>query len=298
MTIKKEISGTGVALVTPFTTSDNIDFTALEKLVNHVIDGGVDFLVPLGTTGETPTLSKEEKLEVLNCVTETVAERVPIVVGVGGNHTREVVENIQKMDMLAIDAILSVNPYYNKPNQRGLYEHFSEVALASDVPVILYNIQGRTGVNLATDTLLQLAADFPHIIGVKEASGNMMQIMEVIKNRPKGFKVISGDDNLTLAILAAGGDGVISVVGNAFPKTLSDMVRLMLEEKDFIKAQKLHYEMFDIVNMLFTDGSPGGIKALLEHMGMMKNNLRLPLVKVNKTLNSDLKEFLTTTKLR
>lgn len=298
MTEKKEIFGTGVALVTPFTNSDNIDFNALENLVNHIIEGGVDFLVPLGTTGETPTLSKEEKLEVLNCVTETTADRVPIVVGVGGNHTKEVVENIQKMDMLKIDAILSVNPYYNKPNQRGLYEHFSEVAIASDVPIILYNIQGRTGVNLSTDTLLQLATDFPHIIGVKEASGNMMQIMEVINKRPKGFKVISGDDNLTLPILAAGGDGVISVVGNAFPKTLSDMVRLMLNEKDFVKAQKLHYELFDIVNMLFADGSPGGIKALMEHMGMMKNNLRLPLVKVNKTLNADLKNFVSSTKLK
>lgn len=295
--MKKEINGVGVALITPFTSSGNIDFESLESNINRIIAEGVDFVVPLGTTGETPTLDKSEKNEILNCVIETVNERVPIVVGAGGNNTKEVVSTIQTMDLIKIDAILSVNPYYNKPNQRGLYEHFSEIASASDVPVILYNIQGRTGVNMSTDTVLQLAHDYKHIIAVKEASGNMMQIMDVINKRPKGFKVFSGDDNLSLSIIAAGGDGVISVSANAFPKSFSEMIHAALEG-DFVKARKLHYELFDVTNMMFEDGSPAGIKALMDHLGYLKNNLRLPLVKVNKTLNAALKEFALSTKLK
>ena len=289
--IAKKIYGTGVALVTPFHPSGQIDFTSLSKLVNHVIDGGVDFLVALGTTAETATLNADEKNAVLHAIIDENNGRVPIVVGMGSNNTRALALELSKFKIEGVDAVLSVAPYYNKPNQRGIYEHFKHVALSTDLPIILYNVPGRTSSNISAETCVKLANDFENIIAVKEASGDMMQLMEILKNRPVDFRVFSGDDALTLAMLALGADGVISVVANAYPKTMSDMVRFMIDGGDRYLALANHYAMLDVINALFADGNPAGIKALLDHLEIVKNNLRLPMVKVNRSLNAELKKF-------
>jgi len=288
---EKEIYGTGVALVTPFHPSGQIDFTSLALLVNHVIDGGVDFVVALGTTAETATLNSDEKSAVLQAIIDETNGRVPIVVGLGSNNTRELVNEIRKFNFEGIDGILSVAPYYSKPNQRGIYEHFKQIAMATDLPIIIYNVPGRTASNISAETCIKLANDFENIIAVKEASGDLMQVMEIIKNRPAGFRVFSGDDALTLPSLAVGADGVISVIANAYPKSMSEMVSGMLSDNDRYLALAHHYQMLDVINALFADGNPGGIKALLDHMGIVKNNLRLPMVKVNRSLNIELKKF-------
>lgn len=288
---EKEIYGTGVALVTPFHQSGQIDFTSLANLVNHVIDGGVDFLVALGTTAETASLNSDERVAVLRAIIDETEGRVPIVVGMGGNNTRALVNEIRTFNFDGVDGILSVAPYYNKPNQRGIYEHFKQVALATDLPIIIYNVPGRTASNISAETCLKLANDFENIIAVKEASGDLMQIMEIIKNRPAGFRLFSGDDALTLASLAVGADGVISVVANAYPKSMSEMVNGMLSDSDRYIALAHHYQMLDVINALFADGNPGGIKALLDHLGLVKNHLRLPMVKVNRSLNAELKRY-------
>jgi 4-hydroxy-tetrahydrodipicolinate synthase len=281
--------GTGTAIITPFHDSGNIDFGSFEKIIEHVINGGVNYIVALGTTGESATLSRDEKVAVLEFVVETVNKRVPVMAGMGGYSTQEVINTIKSTSFDGIDAILSVCPYYNKPQQKGIYIHFKAIAAISPVPVVLYNVPGRTSVNMLPETALKLAEDFSNIIGVKEASGNLTQIMEIIYNKPQGFLVISGDDALTLPLLSLGADGVISVTANAFPKEVSEMVNLGLKGK-FIKARNIHYALLKFTNALFMDGSPSGIKAAMETLELCKNNVRLPLVKINKNVYSIINE--------
>ncbi|HOI88361.1 MAG TPA: 4-hydroxy-tetrahydrodipicolinate synthase [Lentimicrobium sp.] len=294
--MKKKLTGTGVALVTPFHKQGTIDFGSLEKLIEHTINNGVNYLVVLGTTGEAATLSKDEKNALVQFVKDQVDKRVPLVLGMGGYNTQEVINNLQTFDSDGIDAILSVTPYYNKPSQRGLYLHYKHIASASPLPVIMYNVPGRTSVNMKAETTLQLASEFENIIGIKEASGNMSQIMEIIRLRPRDFLVISGDDGITMPLIAAGANGVISVVANAFPAAYSAMVNASLQGK-LDEARRLHYHMLPLIDALFADGSPGGIKAALDIMKLVPNNLRLPVVKVNKatqnligSILSDLRE--------
>jgi 4-hydroxy-tetrahydrodipicolinate synthase len=273
--------GTGVAIVTPFTESGAIDFNSYERILNHTINGGIDFIVALGTTGESSTLSKQEKKTLIEFSVEKINQRVPLVIGIGGNNTSDLVLAIHATPFKGVDAILSVCPYYNKPQQEGLYQHFKVIAEASPVPVILYTVPGRTSSNLSSVTTLRLANDCRNIIGIKEASGNFDQIYQVIKNRPEGFVVLSGDDGLTLPLIAAGCDGVISVVANIYPKDFSDMVRFSLQG-DFERAREIHYRLTDFINSLFADGSPAGIKAALSLKQLCNEFLRLPLVIVNR----------------
>jgi 4-hydroxy-tetrahydrodipicolinate synthase len=288
--LQDKLRGTGVAIVTPFTKSGSIDFLAFEKILNHTISNGVEYIVLLGTTGESVTVSKLEKQTLIEFAVERIDHRVPLVLGIGGNNTSELVLTIHGTPFKDVDAILSVCPYYNKPTQEGIYQHFKNIAEACPVPVILYTVPGRTSSNIAASTTLRLARDFSNIIGIKEASANFDQIFQVLKNRPEGFLVISGDDALTLPLLAAGADGVISVVANAFPKKFSEMVRLGLAG-DFTSARKLHYELIDFINALFSDGSPGGIKAALNLMGLCEDNVRLPLVPVNREVQKLIKKL-------
>jgi 4-hydroxy-tetrahydrodipicolinate synthase len=286
-----QFTGTGVALVTPFHNYGTIDFTSLGKLIDHVIKGGVDFLVALGTTSEAPVLSADEKNAVLNYIIEKADNKVPVVVGMGGNNTQQLVDQIRSMDFDGIDGILSVAPYYNKPNQKGLYYHFKSIATASSVPVILYNVPGRTSSNISAETCLRLAKEFKNITAIKEASGDMSQIMDIIQHKPDGFSVLSGDDALTFPMIALGADGVISVVANAFPGLFSKMVNTALEEKT-LDARKIHYSLLPVMEALFEDGNPAGVKAALSQMGISGNNLRLPLVKVNKATYNKLQDLL------
>lgn len=279
--------GTGVAIVTPFHKHGTVDFGSFEKLIEHLITNKVDYIVIMGTTGESVTLSKDEKNALLHFAVDTINKRVPLVIGIGGNNTQGIIDCIKATPFADIDGLLSVAPYYNKPQQRGLYLHYKHIASASPVPVILYNVPGRTSVNMTAETTLKLAHDFDNIFAIKEASGNLAQCMKIIKNRPENFLVISGDDILTLPLLAIGGDGVISVVGNAFPAEFSEMVRFGLKG-DFIKARAIHYQLTGIIESLFADGNPSGIKAALTILGIVKNNLRLPVVKVNQTIYKQL----------
>ncbi len=283
-------TGTGVAIVTPFTTKGAIDFPALTKLVEHIIKGRVEYIVVLGTTGETATLSKEEKQQVIAHIIKTTKNRIPLVLGVGGNNTAELVEQLKKNDLSAFSAILSVSPYYNKPSQEGIYQHYKAIAKASPLPIILYNVPGRTASNIAWDTTIRLAKEFKNIIAIKEASGNMEQCMKIIKHRPDNFLIISGDDSLTLPLIACGADGVISVVANAYPKDFSDMVRFALIH-DFKSAQKLHYKMINITEQLFADGNPGGVKVVLDLKKITKPYVRLPLVEPNDSVKVKLKKI-------
>ncbi len=289
--MKKNFQGTGVALVTPFHKYGTIDFDSIANVVEHTIKNGIDYLVALGTTGEAPTLSKDEKNAVADFVIETVNGRVPIVKGIGGNNTQEVINTIKSESFEGIDAILSVCPYYNKPQQKGIYYHYKTISSISPVPVILYNVPGRSGANINAETTLQLARNFDNIIAIKEASGNFIQVMEILKNKPKDFMVISGDDALTLPLMALGVEGVISVVANAFPAEFSKMVNLCLAGK-FEQAKQIHFGLIDIINALFENGSPGGIKAALQILELCQNNLRLPVVKVNKSVNMKLNNLI------
>lgn len=283
-------TGTGVAIVTPFTNKGDVDFPALTKLVEHLIKGRVEYIVVMGTTGESATLSKEEKQQVIAHIVKVNKKRVPLVLGVGGNNTAEVVHSLKKDDLSAFSAILSVSPYYNKPSQEGIYQHYKAIAKASPLPIILYNVPGRTSSNMAWDTTIRLAKDFKNIVAIKEASGNLEQCMKIIKHRPDNFLIISGDDNLTLPMIAAGADGVISVVANAYPKDFSDMVRHALIH-DLKTAQKLHYKLLEITEQLFADGNPGGIKHVLSLKNITKGNVRLPLVEPNDTVKAKLKKL-------
>jgi 4-hydroxy-tetrahydrodipicolinate synthase len=283
--------GTGVAIVTPFKKSGAIDFDSYGKILDFTIAGGVDFIVALRTTGEASTLSKQEKNELIEFSVEKINRRVPLVVGMGGNSTSELVLSIYAAPLKGVSAILSVCPYYNKPQQDGLYQHFKIVAEASPVPVILYTVPSRTCSNLTSATTLRLAHDIKNIIGIKEASGNFDQICQIIKNRPEGFLVLSGDDGLTLPLMALGCDGVISVVANVYPKEFSEMVRLSLQG-EFEKARQIHYQLVDVINSLFADGSPAGIKAALTYKKLCTENLRLPLVPVNKEVHALIKKLI------
>ena len=281
-------TGTGVALITPFRRGqETVDFTKLEALIEYIITSGVDYIVALGTTSEAATMTDSERAAVKEFIVETVAGRVPIMLGLGGNNTLAVTDTINRTNFDGIAGILSVAPYYNKPNQRGLLAHYRSVAEASPVPVVMYNVPGRTGVNIAAETALAIAAECPNVIGIKEASGNISQVMEILRNRPQGFRVISGDDALTYPLLALGADGVISVIANALPKETSDMVHLALKG-DFKRALPIHYRLLPLMHAIFDEGNPTGIKALLESQGRITNILRLPLVKASKQLTNKL----------
>lgn len=286
-----EFIGTGVALTTPFHKYGTVDFTSLGNLIEHVIKGGVDYVVALGTTSEAATLTEDERKAVLNFIIENVNKRVPIVVGMGGNNTQAVVETIKHCDLEGIDAILSVTPYYNKPNQKGLYYHYKAIASISPLPIILYNVPSRTCVNMTAETTLKLAQDHTNIIGTKEASGNMVQIMNILKDKPVDFLVISGDDPLTNSMVALGGAGVISVTANAYPAEFKQLVQAGLT-KDFEKSNTLNNALLPFMEAIFEDGNPAGIKAALSIMGLMKNNLRLPLVKTNVPTLNKIKSFI------
>ncbi len=269
--------GLGIALITPFHTDGSVDFTALKRLVEYQLQHGADFLCILATTGETPCLTKEEKQEIKNIVVETNKGRVPILMGCGGNNTAAVVEEIKNTDWKGISGILSVCPYYNKPSQEGLYQHFKAIASASPLPIVLYNVPGRTGINLQASTTLRLANDCENIIGIKEAAGSLEQVDEIIKGKPDRFDVISGDDALTFSMVASGAAGVISVIGNALPKEFSRMIRLEFQG-EYEAARKIHHSFTELYSLLFVDGNPAGVKALLHEMGFIENILRLPLV--------------------
>ncbi len=284
-----KFKGTGVAIITPFRNDDSIDFKALSKLVNYQVENNTNYIVALGTTGESVTLSNDEKRAVIETIIESVDSRVPVLVGIGGNNTQEVINKIKSCDFEKIDGILSVSPYYNKPNQLGIYEHYKSVASTSPVPVIIYNVPGRTGSNISAETTLKLANEFKNIVAIKEASGNFIQIMEIINNKPKDFMVISGDDALAFPIICLGGSGVISVVANLYPKEFSEMVTLALDKK-IQPARAIHYQMIDLINTLFADGSPAGIKAALAIKKLVANHLRLPLVPVNESVFNKLTE--------
>jgi len=290
----KNLKGTGVAIITPFDSKGRVDATALSGIVKHLHDGKVDYIVALGTTGESATLSKDEKQLVMDTIVKANGNKLPLVLGIGGNNTQEVIENIKHTNLKPYEAILSVAPYYNKPNQEGHYQHYKAVAASTKKDIILYNVPGRTGSNVTWETQVRIAKDCRNIVATKEASGNMEQIMKIIKNKPKDFMVISGDDNLTLPVIAAGGEGVISVVANAFPKDFSHMVRLCMKHK-FDEAQKLHYKLVDITDALFADGSPGGVKFALSMLKKCGPAVRLPLCgpndKVKQTLTQLIKNY-------
>lgn len=277
------LKGTGVALVTPFRKDKDIDFEALTRLVTHVIQGGVEYLVVMGTTGESVVLSPEEKIRVLEHIREVNAGRLPIVLGMGGNHTASLVDQIKEQDFEGVQAVLSVCPYYNKPNQAGLYAHFAEIAENCPLPVILYNVPGRTGSRLTPETTLRLAFDYQHIVATKEASGQFEAIMAILDGKPDHFAVVSGDDGLTLPLMSAGVEGVISVIANATPFEMSEMVRLANAGR-FTEARKLHYRLLRLFSELFEEGNPAGVKASLHHLGIIQNELRLPLVPVSSAL--------------
>jgi 4-hydroxy-tetrahydrodipicolinate synthase len=267
----------GVALITPFKEDESVDYEALTGMIEHLTANGTDYIVALGTTAESPSLSEEEKKEITRIVVERVNRRIPVVLGIGGNCTRNVISQIEHTDFKGIDAILSVVPYYNKPSQEGIYQHFKAIANASPRPVVLYNVPGRTGTNMTSATTLRLAREFSRIAAIKEASGNIPQIDEIIKNRPSEFQVISGDDSITLPLIMSGAVGVISVIGNAFPKEFSSMVKLALRH-DYQNARTIHSRFAELFELLSVDGNPAGIKSVLSMMGFIRNKLRLPLV--------------------
>lgn len=286
----KSFIGTGVALITPFKKDLSVDVEALKSIVKYNIDGGVEYLVVLGTTAETATLTKEEQALVKQTIIDANNGKLPLVLGVGGNNTAEVVSQLNADNLKGFDAILSVSPYYNKPTQEGIYQHFKMIAENSPLPIIIYNVPGRTASNMLPSTVVRLATDFKNIIGIKEAAGDMVQAMELIRSTPNDFLVISGDDIITLPMVLAGGAGVISVIGETFPKEFSEMVRLGLKT-NVDAAYKIHYKLTDAINMIFEQGNPGGVKEVFKHLGLCENYVRLPLVNVNDDLSIRLANF-------
>ena len=286
----QSLVGTGVALITPFKKDFSVDVEALKKIVNYQIDNGIDYLVILGTTAETATLNQDEKELVIQTIIDENNGRLPLVLGVGSNNTQEVVKELKTRNFSKFAAILSVSPYYNKPTQEGIYQHFKAIAEASPIPVILYNVPGRTGSNMLPSTVIRLANDFKNIVAIKEAAGDIVQAMKLIENKPAGFLVISGDDVITLPMVLAGGSGVISVIGEGFPKQFSEMVRLGLDRK-VDEAYKLHYLLADSIDMIFEQGNPGGIKEVFKSLGLCENTMRLPLVNVNDDLVNRINQF-------
>jgi 4-hydroxy-tetrahydrodipicolinate synthase len=285
----KKFKGTGVAIVTPFKNDSSIDFAGLGRIIDHVIKGGVNYIVAMGTTGEAPTLTKDEKQAIISFVTETIDDRVALVAGIGGNNTQEIINSIRELDLTGVDGILSVAPYYNKPGQRGLFQHFKAIATCSPLPVIIYNVPGRTSSNISSETCLELANECDNIVAIKEASGDLAQIMRIIKGKSENFLVISGDDMLTIPIISAGGAGVISVLANAYPAECCELVNQALKN-NFKAARDIHFRFLEIIELLFADGNPSGIKAFLGTMNLCQNNLRLPLVPVNKTVLSKIQK--------
>ena len=287
----KKLKGTGVALVTPFQEDGSVDYASLENLVNSVIKGGVDFLVALGTTAETPTLSTDEKQKILSAIIQYADDRLPVVCGIGGSNTQEVINQLENFELRGVTAILSVVPYYNKPSQEGMYQHFKAIAAATNKPIILYNVPGRTGSNMLPATVVRLARDCKNIIAIKEASGNIPQCMELINTAPDNFIVLSGDDNLVLAQMALGMEGIISVMANCCPSEFTEMINLTMINK-FDKARKAHYKLLNGVDLLFAEGNPAGVKFALNHKEICKNILRLPLVPVSEATGNKLAEFM------
>ncbi|WP_296938413.1 4-hydroxy-tetrahydrodipicolinate synthase [uncultured Dysgonomonas sp.] len=285
------LRGMGVALITPFKDDESVDYDALLRLVDYQLQNGTDYLVVLGTTAETPTLTEDEKKQIVELVVSRVNGHIPVILGEGGNNTRAIVEKLKKNNYTGLDGILSVVPYYNKPSQEGIYQHYKAIAEASPLPVISYNVPGRTGVNMTADTTLRIANDFPNIVAVKEASGNMSQMDEIIKRKPENFDVISGDDGVTFPLITLGAIGVISVIGNAFPKEFSRMTRLALEG-DYNSALTIHHSFNELFNLLFVDGNPAGVKCMLNMMGYIENKLRLPLVPTRITTYEQIRNVL------
>jgi 4-hydroxy-tetrahydrodipicolinate synthase len=281
----KRFRGTGVAVVTPFKNDSSIDLAAMGRVVNHVIGGGVNYIVAMGTTGEASTLSKDERQALISYIVEAIDGRIPLVVGIGGNNTQEIINIIRELNFEGVDAILSVAPYYNKPSQRGIFQHFKAIATCSPLPIIIYNVPGRTCSNISSDTCLELAHECENIVAVKEASGDLAHIMKIIKDKPDNFLVISGDDMLTLPIMAAGGSGVISVLANAYPAQCSELVNHLLKN-NFKAARDIQFRFIEAIELMFADGNPAGIKAFMSVMNLCNNTLRLPLVPVNRTVFS------------
>ena len=290
MSLRKTLSGTGVALVTPFDSNEAIDYDALGKLIDFNIDNGTEYIVTLGTTGETPTLTKQEKLDIVNFTYKKVNGSVPVVVGIGGNSTKAVIENLKSFPLEKATAVLSASPYYNKPSQEGIYQHYKALAAASPKPIILYNVPGRTGSNITAETTLRLSKE-NNIAGTKEASGNMVQCMHILSNRPEDFLVVSGDDHVAMPLIACGMDGVISVAANCFPKDFSEMIRLSLKG-DFAAARPLHYKCLEGCDLLFAENNPAGVKAFLYELGIIKNVLRLPVVPLSEQVHQKVKAYL------
>ena len=286
----KELIGMGVALVTPFNDDLTIDHKALANIVNYNIEKGTNYLVISGTTGESVTITKQEKQDIIKTISKTNNGRLPLVLGIGGNNTAAVIEEIKTTDLSGISAILSVSPYYSKPTQEGLYQHFKAIAEASPIPIVLYNVPGRTSKNMEPSTTLRLARDFKNIVAVKEAGNNVQQYLELLKNKPEDFHIISGDDDLALGVVLAGGSGVISVIGQAFPEAFSNMIKFGLEDKKE-EAYKLHYSLMDVIGFIFEENNPAGIKAVLSCLGLCKKNVRLPLVKATDALSLKINEF-------
>lgn len=291
MSLRQKLAGTGVALVTPFKSNSDVDLDALARVIDFVIKGGAEYVVTLGTTGETPTLSKEEKVAIVQYTYEKVGGRVPVVVGAGGNNTAELVKELSMLPLDRAVAVLSASPYYNKPSQEGLYQHYKAVAAASPKPVLLYNVPGRTGRNLSAATTIRLANEVPNIAGIKEASGDMAQCMQILRDKPENFLVVSGDDALTLPQIACGMEGVISVAANALPKLFSDMVRAALKS-DFKAAKKLNDSLIEAYDHMFIENNPAGVKAFLVELGLIENNLRLPMVPLSEEVYEKVKEYL------
>lgn len=290
MNLRKTLSGVGVAIVTPFHEDHSVDFPSLEKLIDHLIISGIDYIVTLGTTGETPTLSKDEKVQIIEFTIEKVNSRVPVVVGVGGNNTQTVIEDLKSLPLEKATAILSTAPYYNKPSQEGFYQHYKAISEAAPKPVILYNVPGRTGKNIEPETTLRLA-ELPNICGIKEASNNFAQSIKLLIGRPDDFLVVSGDDDLAMPQVAAGMDGVISVAGNAFPKEFSDMIHYTMDN-NARDAAKINLELFEAYLLLFAENNPAGVKSFLTYQGWIKNYLRLPLVPLSEEYSAKVKAFL------
>lgn len=291
MSFRDQLRGTGVALVTPFKDNMEIDYPALERVIDFVIDNGVEYIITLGTTGETPTLSKDEKIELILFTYEKVADRVPVVVGIGGNNTLSLIKDLETFPLYKAAAVLSASPYYNKPSQEGIYQHYKALAEVSPKPIILYNVPGRTGRNMTAATTLRLANDFKNIIGIKEASGDMAQSMQILKDKPADFLVVSGDDNLAMPQIACGMDGVISVAANCLPKQFSEMVRLSLKG-NFAAAKLLNDQMLEAYDLLFAENNPAGVKAFMTELNLLENNLRLPVVPLSEGLHASVKNYL------
>ena len=291
MSLINKLEGTGVAIITPFKKNTDVDFDALSKLIDFIIDNGVEYIVTLGTTGETPTLSKKERSEIAAFTSQKINGRVPLVLGIGGNNTKEVINHFSDFSFENVTAILSSSPSYNKPSQEGIFQHYKMLSDASPLPIIIYNVPGRTGSNIIANTTIRLAKECENIQGIKEASGNMIQGMYILKNRPDDFLVVSGDDHISLPLIACGANGVISVAANSFPRDFSDMVRAALKN-DFANAQRLHYKLLEAYDLLFVENNPAGIKAFLYELKLIENELRLPLVPLSTPFHEKVRNFL------